>query len=175
MVLAYWAIHETFPATMWPRRSACEPLGRSPIIASASRGHCTGLIHREEFAVLTAKRLASFWLGWWGNPETAVIFSLTTAFAGLGACFLWRDRQKAPRILWRRLDLLSTDLLHRCIFAALPHCRVVDRSLDSLIWRRATVDDESLQTVGQASESAGGQSSERIARSLRRQATRTHW
>jgi hypothetical protein len=47
--------------------------------------------HRQEFCILTLQRFASFWLGWWGNLGTALVFTLTTFFAVFGAWFMWRD------------------------------------------------------------------------------------
>ena len=47
--------------------------------------------HRKEFAVLTLERFVTFWSGWWGNPETAVFYSLTTLLAAFGAWFMWKD------------------------------------------------------------------------------------
>jgi hypothetical protein len=50
--------------------------------------------HRGEFTVLTVERFVSFWSGWWGNPETAVVLTLITMLAVFGAWFMWRDGQR---------------------------------------------------------------------------------
>jgi hypothetical protein len=47
--------------------------------------------HSLRFAELTVARVLIFWLGWWGNPESAWIFALTTALAAVGGWLMWRD------------------------------------------------------------------------------------
>jgi hypothetical protein len=55
--------------------------------------------HPARFAQLTAARVRIFWFGWWGDRNTAWIFTLTTMLAAAGAWFLWHsDDREVLRI-----------------------------------------------------------------------------
>jgi hypothetical protein len=47
--------------------------------------------HPRRFAELTLARIRLFWLGWWGDPETAWIFTLASTLSAAGAWLMWRD------------------------------------------------------------------------------------
>jgi hypothetical protein len=50
--------------------------------------------HPRRFLELTLARGRIFWFGWWGDPETAWIFTLTTALASVGAWFMWHSNHR---------------------------------------------------------------------------------
>jgi hypothetical protein len=50
--------------------------------------------HPRRFSALTLARLRIFWFGWWGDPETAWIFSVETLLAAVGAWRLWRENRR---------------------------------------------------------------------------------